>query len=233
MKTLSGRQEPEAPSSLLDNESTSARQHREYLNLTAEQKRFKRGYHRVRSGLERSGNVRFLTLTSSPQAPTDFQRSFRKLIMRLRRRGLVQDYIRVPEKTSLGQRHDHILFRGSYIEQAYLSHLWREIHNSPVVDIRRVGGRHRLACYLANYLVKSPAGRYSYSWGWVWKGFVKSWKFLKTMSRGSGQDYKTLLTAWRKFVILNVKPECELGVYWLNKLWGVTYGQANEGMARL
>jgi len=181
MKTLSGRQEPEAQSSSLDTESTSAR----WYNLTPEKKRFKRMYHRC------------------------------------------------PEKTATGLRHDHILFRGSYIEQAYLSHLWREIHHSPVVDIRRVRGRHRLACYLANYLAKSPSARYSYSWSWVWKGFAKSWKFLKTMSAWTGQDFKILLTVWQRYVRLDVKPDSQLGVYWLNKLWGVTYGQANEGMARM
>jgi len=229
VETLSGRQEPEHPSSLLDTKSTSAR----YIPLTPAQKRFKRGYHRVRSGLDRkAGHVRFLTLTSSPEAG-DFQKDFRKLIKRLQRRRLVQDYIRVPEKTDSGLRHDHILFRGSYIEQAYLSHLWQQIHHSPVVDIRRVGSRHRLACYLASYLAKSPAGRYSYSWGWVWQGFAKSWRFLKKVSAWTGQDYKTLLTAWQRFVKLGVKPNSNLGVMWLNKMWGVTYDQANEAFGRL
>jgi len=197
VETLSGRQEPETSSSLLDTKSTSAR------------RRFKRMYHRVRSGLERQGNVRLLTLTSSPSSG-DFQQDFRKLIMRLRRRGLVTDYIRCPEKTQTGLRHDHILFRGSYIEQAYLSYLWREIHNSPVVDIRRVGGRHRLACYLANYLAKSPSGRYSYSWDWVWKGFAKSWKILKRVSRELGWTYQELLTNWQWCVRVKMKPEDRL-----------------------
>ncbi len=163
-------------------------------------------YHRVRSGLEKPGKVRFLTLTSSPDSG-EFQRHFRMLIMRLRRRGLVTDYIRCPELTKRGLRHDHIIFRGSYIEQAYLSTLWSEIHHSPVVDIRRTGGRHRLACYLANYLAKSPAGRYSYSWNWVWKGFARSWKILKRFSREMAWGYQELLTIWRECVKLSVKPE--------------------------
>ncbi len=166
-------------------------------------------YHRVRSGLEKQGNVRLLTLTSSPSSG-DFQRDFRKLIMRLRRRGLIEDYIRCPEKTKTGLRHDHILFRGSYIEQAYLSYLWGQIHHSPVVDIRRVGGHHRLACYLANYLAKSPSGRYSYSWNWVWKGFAHSWKILKRFSREMGWTYQELLTIWRNCVRVGLKPEDRL-----------------------
>lgn len=229
MDTLPGKTEPEHSPSLLDTKSTSARS---YLNLTPEKKRFKRMYHRVRSGLERNGNVRLLTLTSSPGAG-DFQRDFRKLIMRLKRRGLVEDYIRCPEKTTSGLRHDHIVFRGSYIDQAYLSYLWQEIHNSPVVDIRRAGGRHRLACYLANYLAKSPCGRYSYSWGWVWKGFARSWKFLKRCSYWTGQNFAELLTVWQRYVRLNLRPDSQVGVMWLNKKWGVSYAQANQIMVEV
>ncbi len=200
MNSLLDKAESEHYPSLLDTKATSAR------------KRGKRMYHRVRSGLIRSGNVRLLTLTSAPGVG-DFQRDFRKLIMRLNRRGLVEDYIRCPERTRTGLRHDHIVFRGSYIEQAYLSHLWQEIHGSRVVDIRRVGGRHRIASYLANYLRKSPAGRYSYSWGWVWKGFATSWKILKRFSREMGWDYQYLLTIWQGCVISNIRPEVRLIEY--------------------
>lgn len=157
------------------------------------------------SGLEKEGNVRLITLTSSPRSG-DFQKDFRKLIMRLGRRGLITSYIRVPEKTQTGFRHDHILFRGSYIEQAYLSHLWQELHNSPVVDIRRCYGRRGLANYLANYLAKSPAGRYSYSWSWVWKGFVKSWERLKRYGWEMGWTFHRVLTTWRLCVNFNINP---------------------------
>ena len=200
MNSYTGRQEPDPSPSLLDIEATSARKAK---------KRYRRMYHRVMSGLERQENVRLLTLTSSPESG-DFQKDFRMLSMRLKRRGLVENYIRCPELTETGLRHDHILFRGSYIEQAYLSYLWAEIHHAPVVDIRRVGGRHRLACYLANYLAKSPAGRYSYSWGWVWKGFARSWAILKRASRDLGWNYRQLLTNWQWCVRVGKKPEDRL-----------------------
>lgn len=195
------------PRPSLDTKSTSARSVRlSYANDSSAYKRYKRMYHRVRSGLHRKGVTRLLTLTSSPTSG-DFQKDFRKLIMRLKRRGLVSDYIRCPEYTQSGLRHDHIVFRGSYIEQAYLSHLWAEIHHSPVVDIRKTWNSHRMASYLASYLAKSPAGRYSYSWTWVWKGFVWSWTVLKKASRELNWDYKTLLTKWELSVIFNTKPE--------------------------
>ncbi|MBA7587545.1 hypothetical protein ES708_29575 [subsurface metagenome] len=201
MRTPSGKAEPATSVPLLDIEATSARKAK---------KRFRRMYHRVMSGLERQENVRLLTLTSSPESG-NFQKHFRMLLMRLKRRGLVENYIRCPERTQTGLRHDHILFRGSYIEQAYLSYLWAQIHHSPVVDIRRVGGRHTVACYLANYLAKSPAARYSYSWGWVWKGFARSWAILKRASRDLGWSYNQLLINWRWCVRMNIKPEDKLG----------------------
>lgn len=170
-------------------------------------RRFKRMYHRVMSGLERDGNVRLLTLTSGFQSPADFQGSFRKLRMRLLRRKLLVDYIRCPELTTGGLRHEHILFRGHYIDQVYLSVLWYSIHKAEVVDIRKAWGRRGLACYLADYLAKAPAGRYSYSWGWVWRGYAKSWKILKKVAIFKGWDKQKLLTKWRIHVRLNVKPE--------------------------
>lgn len=194
METLPGRQEPDGHATSLDNEFTSARQ------------RYRRMFHRVMSGLEKDGNVRLLTLTSSPTSG-DFQRDFRMLIKRLQRRGLVESYIRVPEKTKTGLRHDHIVFRGSYIDQQYLSSLWGNIHHSPVVDIRRCGNHRGIARYLANYLAKSPAARYSYSWGWVWRGFAKSWKGLKGFGQEMGWPFSRVLTTWHFCVKLNIKPE--------------------------
>lgn len=189
-----GNVEGSETSTSLDNEYISAR------------KRYRRMFHRVMSGMERNGNVRLLTLTSSTST-RDFQKDFRKLYMRLQRRGMLVDYIRVPEKTKSGLRHDHVVFRGSYIEQVWLSKQWNEIHNSPVVDIRRVRGARGIANYLANYLAKAPAGRYSYSWGWVWKGFVKSWEDLKKYGWEVGASFTEVLTCWRWCVKLKLRPE--------------------------
>lgn len=151
-------------------------------------RRKKRCFHRVISGLEKGGSLRLITLTSSDAAPGDIQRSFRKLIMRLRRRQLCHDYIKVVEEKDDGRRHIHMCFRGQYIDQAYLSALWEEIHASPVVDIRQVktGSRHKLAVagYLAKYMAKELTRRYSWSWGWVYKGFVGVWREAKHMLYG-------------------------------------------------
>lgn len=145
-------------------------------------KKSRRCYHRVMSGLERGGSLRFLTLTSSLSSPEDIQRSWRALYMRMKRRGLINGYIKVPEYTKAGRLHLHVLFRGSYIAQTLLSTWWLEIHQAPVVDIRSYrpyGGKRGVASYMAKYMCKESAGRYSWSWGWVWRGFCRHWTLWK------------------------------------------------------
>ncbi|MBA7567978.1 hypothetical protein ES708_09697 [subsurface metagenome] len=165
-------------------------------------------YHRVMSGLEKGGQLRLLTLTTAKVEDNDrFQKDFRKLRMRLLRRHLLLDYIRCREMTKSGLRHEHILFRGSYIEQAYISHLWREIHGAPVVWIQKVHSKGRLASYLAKYASKGNEARTAYSWGWVWRGFAHSWSLVKKVGWRWHYTFAQTLTYWRWCVRLNYKPD--------------------------
>lgn len=165
----------------------------------------RRCYHRVISGLERGGQFRFLTLTSSKDSPPTCQQSWRRLYMRLKRRGLIEGYIKVPELSKNGKQHIHVLFRGEYIAQAWVSEMWQEIHKAKVIDIREVSrkrGKNGLASYMAKYMAKENLYRYSWSWGWVWRGFVKDWTELKRRVRVMGDltsiDFMSvLLFSWR------------------------------------
>ena len=107
------------------------------------------------------------------------------MIMRLRRRHILTDYIRVIEKTKSGLDHVHLIYRGRYLPQAVLSRLWAEIHQAPVVDIRSVKPSNRhirsAAAELAKYMAKEGCRRYSWSWGWVYKGFVRTWVTAKRL----------------------------------------------------
>lgn len=157
------------------------------------------------SGLEKGGSLRFLTLTSSLDAPDDIQRSWRAIYMRMLRRHLIQGYIKCPELTEEGRQHLHVLFRGSYVSQRLLSQWWEKIHQSPVVDIRSFrpyGGKRRIAAYMAKYMSKELAGRYSWSWGWVWRGFAGHWqKWKKWWSywyeRPGKTSFKNCLVGWQ------------------------------------
>jgi len=149
-------------------------------NLSPAKRRYKRCYHRVISGFEKDPHVRFLTLTSSPQSINPIQHDFRRLTAYLRRRGVFRDYIRTIEHTSTGFEHVHCLYRGDYIEQSLISGIWAKIHQAPVVDIRAVD-RNRLsysraAAEIAKYMSKEGHRRYSWSWDWVYKGFVATWR---------------------------------------------------------
>lgn len=147
----------------------------------------RRCYHRVISGIERGGRLRFLTLTSSKESPDTCQRSFRALYMRLKRRGLLKGYIKVPELSKNSKQHLHVLFRGSYVEQALISHWWNEIHHAKIVDIRAVKSgtsRRKLASDMASYMSKANLYRYSWNWDWVWRGFCRDWAELKRRIRG-------------------------------------------------
>jgi len=125
--------------------------------------------------------------------------------MRLKRRGLLQGYIKVPELSKNGKQHLHVLFRGSYIEQAMISAWWQELHQAKIVDIRRVKSsrnKKQLASYMAKYMSKENIYRYSWSWGWVWRGFVKDWGKLKRLWRELSScknpiSFERLLFFWR------------------------------------
>lgn len=172
--------------------------------VTGTTKKSRRCYQRVISGIKRGGNLRFLTLTSSDAAPEDIQRSWRCLYMRLLRRGLIKGYIKVPETAPDGRQHLHVLFRGSYIEQQLIKRMWESIHRSSIVDIRLVRvGRNpgRVANYMAKYMSKDAAGRYSWSWWWVWPGFCRHWTVYKRwywlfLDRQGKTTFSNLLFGW-------------------------------------
>ncbi len=119
----------------------------------------------------------------------------------------MRGYIKVPEISKNGGQHCHVLFRGTFIEQAWLSAQWQEIHGAKIVDIRKAvygQSKHRIASYLAKYMSKEGAGRYSWDWGWVWKGFVKDWCRLKSYwwhlrDVGLYEPFEWLIRAWRIF----------------------------------
>lgn len=141
---------------------------------THDHRKYKRCFHRVMSGIEKGGELRFLTLTSSPSSPADIQRSWRRLYGRMLRRRMITGYIKVTETTKSGLKHLHILFRGSFVAQAWLSQVWREIHGAEVVDVRKAYGKTGAAAYLAKYMSKAGE-KYSWSWGWVYRGFAGIW----------------------------------------------------------
>lgn len=178
----------------------------------------RRCYHRVISGIERGGDLRFITLTSSKDSPDTCQNSFRALYGRLKRRGLIQGYIKVPEPSKNGKQHVHVLMRGKFILQSELSTMWQEIHHAKIVDIRKVWSnvdKRKLASDMASYMSKENMYRYSWSWGWVWRGFCNDWMKLKRVrnilqAAGEYIPFADLLALWRNWLHGTWQPDFSL-----------------------
>ena len=146
-------------------------------------RRARRFYQRFFAGVRSSPlPLRLLTLTTSDKAcRRDIHRDWRVLRERLKRRGIRMAYIAVVEH-KLDRTHVHIVFQGNYIDQAWLSHEWSLIHESPIVDIRRVKSQG-MARYLCKYLSKSQEprpNRYWQSYDWVFKGWVGWSRLMKS-----------------------------------------------------
>jgi len=151
-------------------------------------RRQRRLYHRAMSGIEwataRGLELRGMCLTSSLDSPKDrveFRRNWHVLVKRLRRRLPEFEYIANTEFTSSGLMHLHVVYRGGFINQKWLSATWQELHRAKIVYIQHFrGGKKRLGAYLCKYFSKTsdPKNRYWWSRRWVYRGFVKDWRWL-------------------------------------------------------
>jgi len=86
-------------------------------------------------------------------------------------------------RTNEGNGVLHIVFRGKYVPQKWLSEQWADIHKSPIVDIRSLHetrkGLTGIVFYLVgSYLSKQSFERMSWGYNWVFPGFVSCWKRL-------------------------------------------------------
>jgi len=144
-------------------------------------KKQRRAYHRLISGIKRSfavgDDLRFLTLTSARGSEfSDLNRHFSVLVKRIRRKFGRFEYWKIRTNEGFGVL--HVLYRGSFMLQRWLSRSWLEVHGAKIVDIRALrGGAKGIARYLiSGYLAKQTFERMSWSWRWVFKGFVGEWR---------------------------------------------------------
>jgi len=157
------------------------------------------------SGITRSqaqnDTLRFLTLTSSVSSPHDIRRSFRVFVKRVRRAYGKFEYIVVKEQTRSGLNHLHMIYRGSYMSQYWISRNWNEIHSASIVYIQKIREQsYKLGVYLVKDMSKQMITRFSWSWGWVYPGFVKDWKrFVR-----SSKDLNEAVRRWNRHLIAYV-----------------------------
>lgn len=190
----------ESPSTSLDRYLQNSPLKKGFKPKVEWSKKQRRAFQRILSGLKRSHYmgqpIRFMTLTSADRSRWHLMnRDFQVLKQRIKRKYGVFEYHKI--RTNEGNGVFHILYRGCYIPQQWLSNQWREIHNSSIVDIRlfREGGK-RLARYLsAQYVAGQSFIRMSWSWRWVCKAFVTVWHGLISM-----YGYCEALRRWDLFL---------------------------------
>jgi hypothetical protein len=170
-------------------------------------KKQKRAFHRILSGFTRADSrnekIRFMTLTTSKY--DDYSRlnaDFQVLRKRVKRKlGLKLDYFKI--KTNEGFGVLHCLVKGGFLPQRWLSQQWNEVHHAKIVDIRACfGKKKRLTNYLvkAFYSAKQTYERMSWSWGWVFKGFVGYWDQFKLDLTSRGFSMKDVVRRWSGFL---------------------------------
>jgi len=167
-------------------------------------KKQRRAFQRLISGLtvgkSRRERLRFMTLTSSPESVgRSLNADFRALKMRiLRKYHFKMTYWKI--RTNEGNGVLHIIFRGKYIPQKWLSAQWADIHKSPIVDIRSLyetrKGLTGIVFYLVgNYLAKQSFERMSWGYSWVFPAFVSYWKRIVEK-----YGFKRGLELWNKLL---------------------------------
>jgi hypothetical protein len=107
----------------------------------------------------------FLTLTynarregTPEEHAADLSHAWRLLRKRMLRKwsGHRFPFIAVFERTQRGEPHLHILLRGPYIPQQWLSEQMDDLIESPICDIRFIRSRQQVAGYVAKYVGKDP-----------------------------------------------------------------------------
>lgn len=143
----------------------------------------KRRWQLIRDALRGKPNT-FLTLTVNPNfknSPTARAKalvvSWRKLTRLAKKK---YGYEKIPffavfEKTKRGEPHLHILLRVKWLDQRWISAQMQRFMGSPIVDIRRITSKKKMARYVAKYCGKDPhlfkgTKRYWRSLDWFFKG---------------------------------------------------------------
>ena len=174
----------------------------------------RRGYHRCYSGIKKgminNERLRFLTLTNktfNERLNEDFQ----ILKQRIRRAGYRFEYWKC--RTSEGGGVLHIVYRGDFIPQIFISENWYDITgDSFIVDIREIdySSSKNVARYVVSQHLTGGQGslyvRSSWSWGWVCKGFVNVWKNIISLYADI-KGIKYCVGVWDNWLMCSLVPD--------------------------
>ncbi len=116
---------------------------------------------RIQAGMN-LGPTRFFTLTSpggdsADESYAEFSARWKRMHQRMVRRFGKFEYLAVVEPQKRGAAHVHVVYRGPFIPQAWLSRAAAECGFGRIADIRR--SHRQLTSYLAKYLTKQLASQ--------------------------------------------------------------------------
>lgn len=152
---------------------------------------------------------RFITLTVNPSWFSSPEERARKLVeaWRLirrrflkRRAGNVCEFFAVFELTKLGEPHLHIIQRGSFISQRWLSEQMRELMGAPIVDIRAVKGRKAVAEYVSKYISKRNIKIGTLKRYWRSKGYLAVSRAELRRRRNVGARFWVMDFHWKRYL---------------------------------
>jgi len=127
------------------------------------------------------GPTLFITLTSRRRASLTPAQAARALVVAWRqvRREYIREhgkgtleFLTVFEATKKGWPHLHIVARCKWLSQKWLSKRMASLHGSPVVDVRRVHDRSKVAAYVSKYVGKNPHRFEGVKRYWRSKGYL-------------------------------------------------------------
>lgn len=153
---------------------------------TNEERRRGRFWHRLLTGAESADRLRFLTLNSSDESIVlgiDIQKSFRKLVKRIRRKYGGFEYYGVVacDVSEPLREHIHVICKGVFMPQRELDDMWVDVHRSIKPYIEAVDDVASAAGYMGKYLHMQSyhVRKYIMSAGWVFKGWISWSKWFK------------------------------------------------------
>lgn len=136
---------------------------------------------------------RFFTLTTWTKAHATPRnafltgsRKFPDLIKLIRKEFGPIEYLRILEAHKNGFPHWHVLARGPYLPQAWLSQVWNNLHQSPIVDVRRPEQIKNTYAYVVKYLCKCK------QIAWTERRIAFSRKFFKTEPPAPNEGWKLI-----------------------------------------
>ncbi len=112
---------------------------------------------------------RFITLTRIGGDPYEVLTRLKALLKAIRREGWRFEYLEAVE-VKRGVAHLHILQKGDYIPQAWLSREWEKLGGGRIVDVRAITDGAGAARYIFKYALKGgeywPGRKIRYSMGY-------------------------------------------------------------------